>query len=296
MDILEVLRPLLYEQRGYVHVRSATLLGVSRGQLRRAVVGGRLDRVRRGVYGFAAQGDRLRGVQLATQGVVSHATAAQALGIGLAFDDNRVHLTFPRHYGCPPDAWYVTHRSDLGTDESVLVQGVVCTTPLRTVLDLARSLTLAEAVAAADSALRDEMFALAELATAVAAISPRTPGIRRVRRVLALVDPSAGSVLESILRVLLVESGLGPDETQYVVRDRRGRRILRADFAWIEARLVVEADGFEHHGANIGSWKRDLRRGNLLAVGRWWLLRFTWDDVFNHPDVVVAQVREMLVG
>jgi len=294
MDILEVLRPALVTHNGHVRAREARALGASRHDVARAVAGGRLNRVRRGVYGICAEGDRLRGIQLATKGVISHTTAAKAVGIGLAFDDSRVHLTFPRDYGSPREAWFVCHRSDLRHDDVVVVDGIECVAPLRTVVDLARSLPLAEAVAAADAALRDGLVILDEFVSVVGAMIPRTPGIRRVRRVLALVDPASGSVLESLLRVLLVLAGLGPDETQYVVRDRRGGRLFRADFVWVDARLVVEADGFEHHGADRVSWRRDLRRGNLLTAGRWWLLRFTWDDVINHPDDVVGLVREAL--
>ena len=296
MSVLEILRPVLQDQGSCLRYRQTAALGVSRRQLRSAVTAARLERVRRGVYGVPGEHDRLAAAQLATSGVVSHTSAAKHLGIALAFDDPDVHLTFPRDYGRGAQRWAVAHRSDLRGDEVVHVCGLRCTAPGRTVLDLARSLSLAEAVAAADSAIRAGLCTLAELESAVAAIPPRAPGSRRVRRMLELVDPLSGSVLESLLRVLLAIHGLAPEHTQYVVRDRRGGYLLRADFVWESARLVVEADGYEHHGADRSLWRQDLRRGNQFTVGRWWLLRFTWDDVIHHPDEVLEQVREMLAG
>lgn len=296
MSVIEILRPTLQEQGSCLRYRQTAALGVSRRQLRTAVTAARLERVRRGVYGVPAEHDRLAAAQLATKGVVSHTSAAKHLGVALAFDDPEVHLTFPRNYGSGAQRWAVAHRSDLKDDEIVCVCGIRCTTAIRTVIDLAASLPLAEAVAAADSALREGMITIAELESAVAALAPRAPGSKKVRKMLELVDPAAGSVLESLLRVLLVLNGLAPEHTQYVVRDHRGGYLLRADFAWESVRLVVEADGYEHHGADRDSWRRDLRRGNQFTVGRWWLLRFTWDDVINHPDEVVEQVRAMLTG
>jgi very-short-patch-repair endonuclease len=296
MSVLEILRPVLENQGSCLRYGQTTTLGVSRRQLRTAVSAARLERLRRGVYGIPAEHDRLAAAQLATTGVVSHTSAAKHLGIGLAFDDPDVHLTFPRNYGRGAQRWAVSHRSDLRDDEIEHVAGLRCTTAIRTVIDLAGQLPVAEAVAAADSALREGRVTLAELESAVAATRPRAPGSKRVRRVLELVDPKAGSVLESLLRVLLVLHGLAPEHTQYVVRDRRGGYLLRADFVWTTARLVVEADGYEHHGADRTAWGRDLKRGNQFTAGRWWLLRFTWDDVINHPDEVVEQVREMLTG
>lgn len=102
-------------------------------------------------------------------------------------------------------------------------------------------------------------------------------------------------MLESLCRVLLLNAGLGPPQTQLVVRDRTGKWIGRVDFAWADARLVVEADGFAFH-ADRKSYRADRRRGNALVLAGWRVLRFSWEDVMEHPDEVVAAVRQALAA
>ena len=171
-------------------------------------------------------------------------------------------------------------------------RGLPITTPLRTVLDCARTLPLVEAVVIADSALRMRAFTIDELVAAARRCS-RGPGAGRVRAVVELADDRCGSALETLLRVLLVSNGLAPPCTQYVVRDRRGRRVKRVDFAWPEHRLIVEADGFEFHSSR-SAYRDDRRCGNAYTRNGWRFLRFSWEDVVDHPEEVLAAVRDCL--
>jgi Protein of unknown function (DUF559) len=158
------------------------------------------------------------------------------------------------------------------------------------VLDLARVLPHAEAVVAADSALRQALFPVSALVAATGAVFGR--GASKVRSVGAAADPLSGSVLESLLRVLLVAHGLLPSHTQYSVFDG-GCFIGRVDFAWPLARLIVEADGFAFH-ADRESYRSDRERDNELERLGWRVLRFTWEDVMGRPDYVVGMVRAVL--
>lgn len=184
------------------------------------------------------------------------------------------------------------HRADLAGDDVVVVGGTRCTTPLRTVLDLARLLDFAPAVAAMDSALRRGLVGAGELAGAVAAL-PRAPGSRAVRAAAGATDPRAGSVLESLARVLLCGSGLPAPLTQYEIRDRTGCFVARVDFCWPAARLIVEVDGFAYH-SDRDAYRRDRDRLNALGHLGWQVLRFTWEDVVHRPEHVVGLVRSML--
>ena len=112
-------------------------------------------------------------------------------------------------------------------------------------------------------------------------------------RALALVDARSGSVLESLLRVLLHLHGVRAPSTQVLVRARHGGWIGRVDFAWCDVGLVVEADGFAFH-ADRRRYRDDRRRGNALVLAGWRLLRFSWEDVVHDPDQVVACVRAAL--
>ena len=73
---------------------------------------------------------------------------------------------------------------------------------------------------------------------------------------------------------------------------RRGA-IAIADLAYVLARLLIEADGFEFHRER-SDYRKDRRKANAFLVGGWMLLRFSWEDVMGSPDYVVATVRAAL--
>ena len=162
---------------------------------------------------------------------------------------------------------------------------------LRTVVDLARTLPLAQGVVVADSALRAGLLTVADLQAALCAL-PAGRGRDRFARVVGLVDPACGSVLESLARVLLTVAGLCPPQTQLAVYAAQGL-IGRVDFAWPGARLVVETDGFAFH-ADRRSYRADRRRSNALVLAGWQVVRFSWEDVVQHPAYVVDTVRGLL--
>ena len=226
--------------------------------------------------------------------VVSHESAAEAWGIELVTPAPQPTITVPRSYARVPVKGTRVYRRDLTTEEVAEHEGLRLTTPLRTVLDLGRSLPLGEAVAAGDSALRLDLVRLDVLHRTVQRLPPGR-GSTRLRRAVALLDPAAGSVLESLLRVVFAEAGLPAPETQYRVCDRHGDFIARVDFCWPEVRLIVEADGFAFH-SNRDAYRIDRERGNALELLGWRVLRFTWEDVVGRPEHVIATVRAVMAA
>ena len=227
------------------------------------------------------------------QGVLSHETAARELGLELVTPRAGETLTVPRSHGHVRLPGWRVRRVDLaGEDVLERDDGVRLTSVTRTVADLSRRLPVGEAVACADSALRARAVTVPEL---VAALQRQEgPGSARCRRVAALLDPASGSVLESLLRVLLRSELAGePPLTQHPVLDRSGRLAARVDFCWPRSRLVVEADGFAFH-SDRQAYRSDRARLNALASLGWLVLRFTWEDVVHRPGYVVALVTECL--
>ena len=110
-------------------------------------------------------------------------------------------------------------------------------------------------------------------------------------RVLALVDVRCGSVLESLLRVLLHVHGVRAPRTQVLVRARDGSAIGRVDFAWPDVRLVVEADGFAFH-ADRASYREDRRRTQVLTRHGCAWLRSTYEDVVRSRGDLAGQVLQ----
>ena len=148
------------------------------------------------------------------------------------------------------------------------------TIPTRTVLDCIRTLPLSEALAVADSALRESIVDPDDLFSAAAEL--RGPYRRRIQQVVALADRRAESVLESALRAILIEAGIEGFEPQVEVRDDEFS--ARLDLGHRKLKIGLEADGFEHHG-NRRALVRDCRRHVSLSIRGWVVLRFSWEDV-----------------
>lgn len=119
------------------------------------------------------------------------------------------------------------------------------------------------------------------------------PGRRGNGRLRELLDwGSTGAVSEAERRahLLLQDAGLTGWEAGVRVRDAEGL-IGVVDICFKDERLVIEIDGVAVHRDTIASDHR--RRNRLVAVGCT-VLSYTWDDVVNHPERFVAQVRSEL--
>jgi len=101
-----------------------------------------------------------------------------------------------------------------------------------------------------------------------------------------MAEPKTESAMESVLRVLLVKSGLPRPEAQAEIRDRYGHLLGRIDLFYREQRLGIEYDGATHRE----SLAADNRRQNALLGADIELLRFTYGDVVGNPDHVLAIV------
>jgi len=221
--------------------------------------------------------------------LVSHERAAALWGIEL-LTPGAARITVPRNgRRRTPPGWSLV-RSDVDRAGRTLRHGVPVTSALRTVRDLCRVLDEVKAVVAADSALRLGLVTLVQLQRDLGAADGR--GADRLRRVAASVDPLAGSVLETLLRLLLAELRPAP-RSQVWIREEHGRLVARVDFCWVAARLIVEADGFAFH-SDRSAYRQDRERLNDLERLGWRVLRFTWEDVVGRPDHVLALVRECL--
>jgi very-short-patch-repair endonuclease len=73
-------------------------------------------------------------------------------------------------------------------------------------------------------------------------------------------------------------------------RNQMGLCGFIADFACVEAKLVVEADGSQHRFAT----DYDARRSTAFAAQGYRTLRFTNDEILGALDCVLANIRDAL--
>jgi hypothetical protein len=290
--------------------RDAVEAGWSDGELVRLTRNGRMTRLRRGAYlGGSAPLPAVARHRLLIRAtlaglhrpaVASHQSAAVLLGMplwGVRLD--RVHITRQ------PPAWNDTsavlrcHVARLRDDEVVLVDGIEVTGPVRTALDLARSLPHEAAVVVLDAALHDRLLAVHDLRARLPDIVG-TPGSRSAARAVGFADERSASVGESRSRVLLAGVGLAPSTLQFEVTSDDGRFLGRTDFAWEDARVVGEFDGRVKYGRLLRPGQdpgdvvfEEKRREDAIRDACWGVVRWTWPDL-SRRERIEARVRRAL--
>lgn len=73
---------------------------------------------------------------------------------------------------------------------------------------------------------------------------------------------------------------------------RCGYRIgaCEVDIAFPESRVAIEVDGWAWH-SDPEKFRHDRQRQNALVLAGWTVLRFTWHDLVNRADAVIAEIR-----
>ena len=66
--------------------------------------------------------------------------------------------------------------------------------------------------------------------------------------------------------------------------------IAELDFALPSEKLCLEIDGRAFHSDDL-AFERDRERQNMLVLGGWMVLRFTWSQVTRTPDRVLSEIR-----
>jgi very-short-patch-repair endonuclease len=191
------------------------------------------------------------------------------------------HVTVGRHARPAPVRGVRPHYADLADDE--VLNGV--TTPLRTALDRAATLPWPEALAIADSALRDDRCTPQQLAAAAGRQSG--PARRRVRRVARWADARAANPFESCPRAVVLDAGLTSFVPQLRVDSPGGSAY--ADLGDPELRPLLEADSFTFHGTRT-ALERDCRRYDGFVRAGWTVPRFSWEQVLFDRDWVARTV------
>jgi very-short-patch-repair endonuclease len=255
----------------------------SRRKLRTALAAGQIVRDGRGRYALSAADEAGRAASRLS-GVVSHASAAAYYGWASKWPAPMPSVTVPRKRRVAPArrVGVMLHWADLSAEERL--EGV--TRRVRTVLDCAKVLPFDEALAIADSAIRNDDVTNRELLGAAEELA--TTGRARCLRIAREADGRAHNPFESVLRAIALDVGLRL-EPQSVVVD--GARWIQPDLVDRGRRVVVEAESFAFH-ADRRALLRDCERYNELGRRGWTVYRFTWEHVMRRP----AYVAEVLAA
>lgn len=222
---------------------------------------------------------RLEAACLATGplSAASHRSALALWGL-ITWEDVPVEITVV--YERDPDGCdAVVHRSkDLLPQDIELVDGIPCTSVVRTLVDAGAVLQDRTVERLLERALVRQLTTVAEVRDfmeRVAARGRRGVGVmRRVLEARAYGESASQSEAEELLARICREHGLPPAVPQYRVEVEGGLRFL--DFAYPQPLLLaIEVDGFGPHTQRHVFEDDRVRRDELTLLG-WMLLHVTW--------------------
>jgi very-short-patch-repair endonuclease len=175
------------------------------------------------------------------------------------------------------------------------VYGYRCTNGLQTMIDLAAHMSDRTWEQALESALRKRLTTIADLDLSLYRLGrSRTPGTRRIRRVLAQRPegaPPTESLLETRMVQLIREHTTLPTPTRQVeICNAYDRVVARVDLAWPERGLFIELDGQHHLNQPVHDARRETE---IVATTGWLPGRFTWTEVTRVPIPTARRVEEL---
>lgn len=291
---------LAARQHGVFGRSQAKALGYSRGLIEARMRSGRWEKL--DAFTFRIPGAPPSWPQRLMAGCLgwgedsaaSHASAA-ALRRLVSFPPGPIELIVPRGRNRAVAQAAVVYRRDLDPADITVVQGIPATTLPRTFLDLAATAKSTRVEEALDDALNRGLITIARLRRYAVEAARRQPGVALLRSLLDARD--GGSVPESVFETrmlrLLTDAGLPRPVLQHPVFDVNGRVSARLDFAYPAQRIAIETDGRRWHAGRI-RWQRDRARLNALTLAGWRVIHVIWDHLVQHPERVVARVRDAL--
>ncbi len=202
------------------------------------------------------------------RGVVAGLAASALHGSKWVDDDVLIELVLPN---ARAPRGIRTHDDELCLGESQTLRGLRVTTPARTAFDVGRRLPGGSAVEALD-ALGNATGLTAPAVTAVADQHPGARNVRKLKSALAFYDAGAQSPKETWLRLVVVQDGYPPPQTQLPIHCGGPYPRYYLDMAWPEMMIALEYDGAHHH-KDPEQIRHDIERSEKLAEMGWIVIR-----------------------
>ena len=183
---------------------------------------------------------------------------------------------------------YTFSRRHIPAELVVERAGLRYTVPALTAIDLATF----ECADAIDIALRTRAATLGGMYEALR-LTPNRAG--NMQRLELLIDSrnEPWSAAERVAHRILRAAGLTGWKTNFPVFLEG--RLYYIDIAFPHLKLAIEIDG-RLHEEDEDLFESDRWRQNALVADGWRVLRFTWQMLHEHPEVVVAAILQALLS
>lgn len=288
---------LAERQHGVFTISQARDAGLSRAAIAHRLSTGRWELIGTGTYRLVGTArtweQRLNALVLAAgpEAAASHRSAAALLTIPGFDRAGAVEAVTPRPRR-HRDREYRVHRwRTLPGHHLTVVDGIVTTRVPRTLVDLAGVLHPSRTERAVDTCLAARTVTVGTLRAVFTELArPGRRGIAVMRRLLdersdAYVAPA--SELEACFLAVVRRHELPEPRRQLDAGDDAGW-VGRVDFAYPEAKLLIELDGHRYHSSKLDV-EADASRDRRLRAAGWRLERFGWADVTG-PERMIALI------
>ena len=284
-------------QDGVFSLPQLNSVGITTRATQQRAAAGQLHRVHQGVYSLVPPElltlrARYMAAVLACRpdAVLSHRSAAALHGLRPTSRRN-IEVTVPGRNRRRRDAIQVHRSTTLTAADVTIVDGIPVTTVARTIADLADVLPDRAVERALEQATNMEILDGHALADQIAR-HPRAACLRRLTS-RGRIDTPTESVQEERFLALCRSPGVPEPERQIWLDPHDGWPMVRADFLWRAQRLVIETDSVRFHGTRR-AFESDRRRDQRLILAGWRVIRITWRQVIETPQVVIGLLRNLL--
>lgn len=260
------------QQHGVITKAQLADAGVDKSGVSRRVRAGRLHLIQRGAYAvghghLSREGRWLAAVlTCGPRAVLSHRDAAALLGLRPK-SSGPIEVTVPATGGRAKRPGLLIHRSTcLVPSDTTRARGIPVTTPARTIADLRRILPT------------DQLDAAIRRAEVLRLDVGFQPGYK---------PDNARSELERMVLRVCRKHRLPMPEVNAKVGP------YYVDFLWRDRRLVIETDGYRHHGTR-SAFEADRKRDVDLQLMGLTCLRFTYAQVAD-TERFAATLKALLL-
>lgn len=277
---------LARRQHGVVSRAQLLALGMGEDAIDWRVKSRKLHRVHTGVYAvghlaLTRNGRFMAAVLACGEGAaLSHLSAAVLWGI-LEDRGQLIHVTVEGNRVC---RGVIVHRSPL-TGQRVRRQGIVVTTPARTLIDLADVVNQRRTL---ERAFDEAEYLRLDWESAAPIHGRKGSGL--LSSVVAAHEPGTTRTLSELEERFLAfckKHGFPRPEVNDSIEG------YLCDFVWREPRVIVETDGQRAHGTTQARRRDPIKDADLQIAG-WRVMRIPSVRLFREPEAVMDQVRRLL--
>jgi len=288
-------------QYGVVSRDQLRAAGLTEAAIKQGVASGRLYPLFRATFGVGHpptnRHSRLVAATLAcgVGTVVSHGTAAALLGLW-EFWPAEIEVIAPVESGRKIRGIRRRFVPPPLPEQVMLKAGVPCTTPSRTIVDVARLASPTLLAGTVEQAAVMRVLNVPEIDEIL--FESRRRGAKKLNHVLEpwrRYSPRVRvrSRMEAKMLPLLTHHDLPIPECNEKLRI--GRETFEVDFLWRQQRVVVETHGGRYHDTPVAH-ARDGHRNRVLARAGFRVPRIGWEELRDEPDRAIAEIRRFLTS